>query len=413
MRYLVVSLGYHPDVPGGAWRVAAEQATGLAARGHSVEVITAHPGGEVPLAEVRRGVRISRYPQHHGAFYANWREENRAAAALIRKSLAAGCPSTLLIQHHAYLEPAVATAPCRVLHVYHGPWAEEYRYAVRGRDRGVVRRLFDAGVIHIMHRVERRALRRADRILVLSRHFADLLPAWHGRRIRQPEIVPGGVDFSRFAPAPDRDEVRRAWGLTPEDRLLVALRRLDPRMGLDLLIDAFAQVLPAFPHARLWLTGKGSAENALRERIDRLGLAGTVRLLGVLEEDDVPRLLNAADLTLMPSLDLEGFGLATAESLACGTPVLGSRAGATPELLEPLDPRLLFESGSTAAIADALRRVLQDPAQLPPRVECVRYARARFSWERQVLACEGMARDLLGSVEPNSGTAAPFLAHES
>lgn len=398
MRFLIVSLGYHPEVLGGAWRVAAEQAAGLAARGHEVDVVTAHPGGGLAATEERRGVRLARYPQRDGFFLANWRAENRAAAMLIRERLREDTrPRPLIIQHHAYLEPAVATAPARVLHVYHGPWAEEYRYARQARPRGRLRRAFDACVIRIMHRVERRALRRADRILVLSRHFADQLPRWHGARFRGAEVVGGGVDFESFHPDPDRAAVRAASGLAPDAFLCVAVRRLDPRMGLDLVVDAFSRLTRDHPNARLWMTGHGPAEGALREQIAHLNLGSVVRLLGVLPEADLPRLLNAADVALMPSIGLEGFGLATAEALACGTPVLGSRAGATPELLEGLSPDLLFEPGSSAAIEARLRVALGNPGTLPARAACADYARRRFSWENQVLACERLGGELLGS----------------
>jgi glycosyltransferase involved in cell wall biosynthesis len=398
MRFLTISLGYHPDVPGGAWRVAAAQAAGLARRGHTVEVVTSHPGGaHLPMSEERGGVRIFRYPQRHEQFFTNWRSENRAAAVLIRERLAASNEPVLLIQHHAYLEPAVACTSAKVLHTYHGPWAEEYRYAAAARPRGSLHRTLDAGMIVVMHRVERRALRRAAAVLVLSRHMAGQITRWHGRRMAPIEIAPGGVDFEVFHPRPDREEVRKAWQLAPDELLLVALRRLDPRMGLDVLIHAFAGVVPQFPRARLWLTGRGPAEAGLRRLIAERNLGHCVKLLGVIDEEAVPRLLNAADAALMPSIDLEGFGLATAEALACGAPVLGSRCGATPELLEDLSPALLFAPNSVHALEVILRETLSGPGRLPSRSACAAYARQRFSWDHQTAACERIAHELLGT----------------
>lgn len=403
MNFLAVSLGYHPDVIGGAWRVAAAQASGLAALGHQVEVITAHQGGDLPPSEVRDGVRLFRFPQSRGGFYANWRAENRAAADLIRQRLEHLGPSCLILQHHAFLAPALdqalpaaTTSPApRILHTFHGPWAEEYRFVARAHPASVLRRLFHRTVATFLHRVEHRALHRANRLLVLSRHFAGLLPKWHGSRLPPVSVAPGGVDFDRFRPPPDREAIRLSWGLEPDAFLMVAMRRLDPRMGLDLLIRAFAPLASRFPHVRLWITGRGPAEDALRGLIKEHGLGEQVRLPGFLPENEVPRLLGAADVALMPSLDLEGFGLATAEALACGTPVLGSRAGATPELLEPLDPGLVFDAGSAAVLTTRLQSVLRTPACLPDRARCAAYARARFSWEPQVAACENAARELL------------------
>ena len=401
MRFLVVSLGYHPDTIGGAWRVAAEQATGLATRGHTVEVVTVNPENRLAPDETRDGVRLLRFAQRPGNFFANWRAQNHAARELVRQCLANRPAPDLVVQHHAFLEPALAGLPARVLHVFHGPWAAEYRLACRARPRGPLRRGLDALIARFLHRVEGRALRRADRILTLSRHFAAELRRQHGARLAPVETIPGGVDFRRFHPPENRPEVRQRWNLGPGDFLFLAVRRLDPRMGLDLLIEAFAEVAALRPAAKLWLTGRGPAEPLLRERIAALNLGERVRLLGFLPEADLPGLLGAADVTLMPSLDLEGFGLATAESLACGTPVLGSRAGATPELLEPLDARLLFEPGSRPALALQLREVLTNDSLLPDRARCAAYARERFSWDAQVGACERIARELAASPSPS------------
>lgn len=394
MRFVCVSLGYHPDLVGGAWRVAASQCEGLAARGHDVEVITVHPGGELPTIEERAGVRIKRCDAGSGGFRRKWKAANAAVRQAVHTRIAASSQPTLVIQHHAYLGPATRGLTAPILHVFHGPWGEEYRFAVRARHRSLPRRLADLVLPRLLHRVERASLRRAHRLLVLSRHFAEGLRRWHPGLRPPVDIVPGGVDFRRFAPPGDRAALRRDLGLSDADFLAVAVRRLDPRMGLDLLVEAFARLAAVEPRAVLWLTGRGEAEQGLRLQIERLGLEERVRLLGFVPDDVIPRLLGAADVALMPSLDLEGFGLATAESLACGTPVLGSRAGATPELLEPLDPGLLFASGSSDALADRLLAAVRRPESLPSREQCASFARERFSWDHQVLACEKAAVEL-------------------
>jgi len=402
MRFLLVSLGLHPDVVGGAWRVAAAQAAGLAARGHSVHVVTAQPDPPRALQESRDGFTVQRFEQPSGHFFTNWRTENRAARSLISHLIRKSQTPTLLVQHHPYLGPATASTPpsIPILHFFHGPWAEEYRLAQTARPRGIARRLLDIGIIRMLHRVEHKALRRAHRIITLSRHFSDNLKRWHPGLSAPVEIVPGGVDLNQFHPIPEsqRSALRKAYELGPRDRLFVALRRLDPRMGLDVLIHAFARIHHNHPHAHLWLTGRGPAESTLRALIQQHQLDASVRLLGFVPDEELPRLLNAADAALMPSLDLEGFGLATAEALACGTPVLGSHAGATPELLAPLDPNLLFPAASIDGLAEILHRFLSEPDRLPSRSRCAAYARERYSWNHQLTACESAAAELNSAI---------------
>jgi glycosyltransferase involved in cell wall biosynthesis len=113
---------------------------------------------------------------------------------------------------------------------------------------------------------------------------------------------------------------------------------------------------------------------------DRLGLDDRVELLGRVSDEDLPLWHKAADLFVLPSVAYEGFGLVTAEALASGTPVVGTPIGATPELLEPLDSRLLARGIDPATLAAAIRTGLRitTPAF---RARCRDYALACFAWD--------------------------------
>ena len=110
--------------------------------------------------------------------------------------------------------------------------------------------------------------------------------------------------------------------------------------------------------------------------------------LGYVPEAELAQVYGMADCTLMPSLDLEGFGLATVESLACGTPVLASNAGANPELVGPLDKELLYPAGDSVALSQRLKAILEGSQRMPSRNRCVDYARETFLWDRPVGAFE-------------------------
>ena len=165
-------------------------------------------------------------------------------------------------------------------------------------------------------------------------------------------------------------------------------------MGLSTLIESFSNVRLHFPDARLWIAGSGPLKEALIRQIDLAQPAGHVKLIGYVPEEALPDYYGAADCTVMPSLDLEGFGLATAESLACGTPVIGSTAGATPELISGLGEHLLFAMGVDALI-ERFRAILSDPTLLPARSRCRQYAVRRFSWDVPVDAMERHGLEIL------------------
>lgn len=259
----------------------------------------------------------------------------------------------------------------------------------------------DPWIARQLHRTEARALRAAPLILVASEYTRRCLPLWHPR-VRSPvTVVSGGANFAQFHPPSDRAEVRRHWGLAPDEFLFLTVRRLDPRMGLSGLLESFARATVDHPGARLWLAGRGPQHEALQADILRLGLAARVRLLGFVPEPDLPGLYGAADCTLMPSLDLEGFGLATVEALACGTPVLASDAGANPELVGPLDPALVYPTGDKSGLEQRLRSILGGDLALPSRERCALYARESFPWERPVEAFETAWEDHATGGKPN------------
>lgn len=385
MRFVFLSLGYHPDLIGGAYRYAAELAERLAVRGHEVEVILPTPEGKQPAAEVRAGVRLHWFPSGCGSAWNNWRSENRAAAALLRTRLQ---PGTLVGFHHAFFAPCRRVLPQSSVALFHGPWGLEYALACQTGRRGWGRRLVDRLIAWRLMQVERGLLREVGRICAMSRYMAEQLPKWHGAGLAPVEVISAGVDLERFQPSAERAAWRRAQGLRETDFLLVTVRRLDPRMGLLALVEAFARVASRFPQARLWLAGRGPQREELAARITSLGLADRVVLRGLVPEEELPRLLVAADAALMPSLDLEGFGLATVEALACGTPVLGSKAGATPEILSALGPGLMFEPGSVESLSACLEKTLAHPELLPSRERCRRYVEQAFTWDRPVTALE-------------------------
>ena len=125
----------------------------------------------------------------------------------------------------------------------------------------------------------------------------------------------------------------------------------------------------------------------LKRVAEELGLADRVYFVGRVSEAELVDWYRAADIFVLPTAAYEGFGLVTAEALACGTPVVGTPIGATPELLTPLDPRLIASAPDGEALASAVADALTF-ANAELRARCRRYACERFSWESVVTAWE-------------------------
>ena len=249
---------------------------------------------------------------------------------------------------------------------FHGPWAGEATAAGRGRAAPVKAAL--EGAVY----------RRADRVVVLSHSFGTLVRDEYGVRADRVRVIPPGVDLERFTP--DRDGARRRLGVPPERPLLVSARRLVPRMGLDVLVRAMSR-LPEGVH--LVVAGDGPEGEPLRQAAVALGVHDRVHLLGRIDDAELVDWYRAADVAVLPSLSLEGFGLVALEALACGTPVVASRVGGLPEVVGPLDPGLVVEPGDPEALAARLAAVLAGAA--PSRERCRQYAEG-FTWRRAARA---------------------------
>jgi glycosyltransferase involved in cell wall biosynthesis len=170
-------------------------------------------------------------------------------------------------------------------------------------------------------------------------------------------VRPSGVAATRH--------ILSAHGIAPGDRFILYVGGISPHKNIETLPDAFCGLMAtdAFRDLKLVLVGDAQGDvffssfPSLRERINTRGVASQVIFTGFVPDADLPHWYSAARTLVMPSVD-EGFGLPALESMACGTPVVVSRAGALPEVVG--DAGLLFDPRSTAALQDALTRVLSD-----------------------------------------------------
>lgn len=358
MRILLVADVDPLAVIGGAERLLAGHAAGLGARGHRIVVCSGAPGA----AGEHRGMRIVRIGRTPATPF-------RAAAAV--RSLR---PDVVLGYQPACALGALEAAKRRgipTIYVFSSCWAEEYATRRPSPSR--------AG-FGLRLAVERACLRASDRVVVLSEYSAAKVRAIHTLSGTPVSLVPGGVDVARFAPNGDREAARARLGLPTREPLLLAVRNLVPRMGLDNLLEAMPAVLRACPRVRLVVAGAGPLRASLQAQASRLGVDERVIFTGFVPDELLPELYRAADLAVLPTRALEGFGLSTIEALACGTPVLGTPVGATPEILAPLDPMLLTEAATPEAIAAGIVRLLHwTPGDLPRRAR--EHVLSRYTWE--------------------------------
>lgn len=213
----------------------------------------------------------------------------------------------------------------------------------------------------VLRAVDRATLQLAQaEVVAVSQYVADSARRRLGARPERTTVIHNAVDTEVFRPgsSDERAPARRELGLSPAEPLVLAVGRMTPQKGHGVLLDALARVSPSSPPPRLALVGDGDLRPALEARARELGIADRVLFLGV--RSDVPDLMRAADLLVLPSLH-EGFGLVLAEAMACALPVVGSDTGPVPEIVENGRSGILFPPGDAAALAAALARLIDSP----------------------------------------------------
>lgn len=251
---------------------------------------------------------------------------------------------------------------------FQGPWADESE--VIGQTRAV------CGLKRV---VERLVYRRAAAIVVLSQSFRRLLIERYGVAPWNIKVIHPGVDTDHFRPG-DKEIERSVFGVSELTSAVVTVRRLVPRMGLDIMADAWAEVVSKLGGGVHWfVVGDGPSRTDLEEQVAGLGVEANVHFLGEVDEELLVKCYQGADLSVVPSLELEGFGLSTLESLACGTPVVASDVGGLREAIGSLATNLLVPPGDVSALAERLQQALSGTIDVPTSAQCRSYAE-EYSW---------------------------------
>jgi glycosyltransferase involved in cell wall biosynthesis len=224
-----------------------------------------------------------------------------------------------------------------------------------------------------------RTNRWARRVIAVSEDAARIVRERERLASSRLVVIPNGIDTGRFTPRGRRKGVRESLGVPETAPLLVSVSHLTRIKGIDVLVEAAPAIRARAPGAIVLVAGRGQEQARVARRIEALGLSDAFRLLG--SHDDVPGLLEAADLFVLPSRS-EGQPNAAIEAMAMGLPIVASRVGGVPEVARHGEEALLVDPESPAALAAACLEILGAP-DLAKRLGRSGYerARAKFSLE--------------------------------
>jgi D-inositol-3-phosphate glycosyltransferase len=254
--------------------------------------------------------------------------------------------------------------------------------------------------------VEREAVREAGRVVAASEiERADLI-SLYGADPATIRVIPLGVDTSVFRPLRQAD-ARAALGRDACEDIVLFVGRIEQIKGIEVLLEAVGELLRRRPdlRRRMCLVVVGGAIDPsddgseserlaeLRRMVAEHGIVENVNFVGSLDQSELARYYAAADVCAVPSLT-ESFGLVALEAMACGTPVVATRVGGLQTVVTP-DSGVLVPPNDSSALAEAIARLLDDPAL---RLRLAAGARARaqaFTWSRVADGVERVYDELL------------------
>ena len=232
-------------------------------------------------------------------------------------------------------------------------------------------------------RILKRALRRLDVVTAPSTEICEVtdsldLPA--GRCV----FVPNAVDTDVFRPGVDGEALARKFDVDPTRPVVLCARRIAPKNGVIYFARAVKVILQQHPEALFVFAGTGDqgCTSEVAAVIQQDGVAGSCRFVGALPNDRMPGVMSLADVSVLPSL-VEATSIAGLESMAAGLPVVGTRVGGIPEIVDDNVHGLLVPPAEPEALAEAVSRVLSDK-ELAGRLGAAARERAvkEFSWDR-------------------------------
>lgn len=244
-------------------------------------------------------------------------------------------------------------------------------------------------------------LRRAHAVLATSEFLAAATRRYAGLRADRVTVYPWGVDLYQFQPVPRADP-------SPERDTPIVIgfvKHLEPKYGAEYLIRAIPSIRARHPAIRVLVLGSGSLRAQLEHMAASLSVSDVVSFYGKVPHDEVPRYMTEMDIFVMPSVhESETFGIAAVEAQAMGIPVVATRIGGVPEAVLENRTALLVPPRDPEALAQAVVRLIEEPAlrrSMSRKGRC--FVERSYDWRRNAGRVEALYARLLSGAPATEG----------
>lgn len=400
MNIIVLPDVFWPDHTGGISKSLLTEVEELSSRGHQIVVVTRSLKQGLPFHESRKGYELYRYPSPSKgtAFYHFYPLASIRQVSKLVTKLHKEFHFDVAYVHNPFQAVGLSRGFQKMpyIYVFHAPTSQEINIDASQGKYGWSTPLVKI-INHWIEAKEYQALAKAHKIIVRSKFMEREMQQLH-REVGSGKIVriPLGVNIQRFSFVEDYHIVRKELDLPLDYPILFTVRRLVARMGLENLIVAMKQVVKQIPEVLLFIGGKGYLEDSLHAMVRELNLESNIKFLGFIPDEKLPKYYQAANLFILPTMALEGFGLVTIEALSCGTPVIATPVGANPEVLESLGKEFLCQDATPKALAERIIWFLSRDNRTNLRRRCQEYCESNFSVGKVVSSIEKILEEVSG-----------------
>ncbi|MGN7781183.1 glycosyltransferase family 4 protein [Mycolicibacterium sp. 22603] len=372
MKILMVSWEYPPVIIGGLGRHVHHLATELVDAGHEVVVLSRRPTGTDPSThpstdEMSEGVRVIAAAQdpHEFAFGTDMMAWTLAMGhSMIRSGLTLRDWQPDLVHAHDWLvaHPAIALAE-----FFDVPLVSTIHATEAGRHSGWV----SGAVSRQVHALESWLVHESDSLITCSASMREEITELFGPGLAETTVIPNGIDTDGWPFA-----ARRPHDGAPE---LLFFGRLEYEKGVHDAIAALPRIRRTHPGTTLTIAGDGTQLDFLSAQARKHKVLKATKFIGRVDHEGLVGLLHKADVAVLPS-HYEPFGIVALEAAATGTPLVTSNIGGLGEAVIDGVTGVSCPPRDVAALADAVRRVLDDPTAAQQRALAARDRLGDFSW---------------------------------
>jgi glycosyltransferase involved in cell wall biosynthesis len=362
VRVCFISPEYLP-LSGGTGAYVYYLSNELIKRGHSVYIVTGYDeSADVEVSERLRVffLKTPKTPIVKSFLFAGsaFRKLNRMRGA---------CP-TDIVHANLPLVPSFAVPAGfgkTLMSTVHSTWKGEAE-AIRGEpySRLNPNEKFMVSFNWFLRIFEEKMLDRSSRIIAVSDFTRRELLQYYKVKEEKIRVIHNGVDVNKFKPASDKRKAKEELGLNPEDIAILSVGRLYARKGLFTLIESVPAVVKRFRNAKFVISGKGQS-NEMKKLVahaEKLGIRDNIIFTGYFPDEKLPRLYQAADVFAFSTF-YENLPFAVLEALSTGLPVVTTRVGGIPEIIDSGKNGFLVQPFNAKELSDRVLHLLEHPAE--------------------------------------------------